>query len=86
MLGLPSQLTHHCHKGRRLVVPVDPGTVVVEVGGVLVVDRLRRLKVRWVAGGLRHPSLGEPHLVVVVGAPVHRSGDRVRVLSLVSKD
>ena len=27
VLGLSGQLTHHCHKGRRLVVPVDPGAV-----------------------------------------------------------
>ena len=27
VLGLSSQFTHHRHKGRRLVVPVDPGAV-----------------------------------------------------------
>ena len=27
VLGLSSQFTHHRHKGRSLVVPVDPGTV-----------------------------------------------------------
>ena len=86
VLWLPSQLTHHRHEGWCLVVPVDPGAVVVKVGGELVVDRLGRLQVRRVPGCLGHPGLGKAHLVVVVGAPVHWRRDRVSVLSLRNKE
>merc|ERR550534_706653 len=80
VLRLSSQLTHHRDKGRRLVVPVNPGAVVVEVGCELVIDRLCSFQVCRVSSGLCHPGLGKTHLIVIVGASIDWRGDRICVL------